>query len=80
MSSFLSNDSIDFHFDKAVSQFAGAGATVVSRRHFAGSDIAKDRLYLNLEEDMNIPGLRQSKETYRPMYKLPKFYGGENNA
>ncbi len=76
MASFLSDDCIDFHFDKAISQFALNGATVVSRRHFAASDIVRGRKYFNLEEDMNIPGLRQSKETYRPVFKLAKYYGG----
>ena len=75
MASFLSNDSVDFHFDKAIGGFAAAGATVVSRRSFVSNGIAKGRQFFNLEEDMNIPGLRQSKETYRPMCKLQKFYG-----
>ena len=79
MASLLSDDCVDFHFDKAVGQYAYAGATVISRRHFAASDIAAGRQYLNLEEDMNIPGLRQSKETYRPVYKLAKYYGGERS-
>ena len=76
MASFLSNDCVDFHFDKAVGDFAAAGATIVSRRNFALADIAKGRPYFNLEEDMNIPGLRQSKETYRPLMKRAKYYGG----
>lgn len=75
MASFLSTDCIDFHFDKAVGQFASAGATVVSRRHFAVSDIAQGRQYFNLEEDINNPGLRQSKETWRPVCKLSKYFG-----
>ena len=78
MASFLSTGSMDFHFDKAVSPFALAGATVVSRRCFAASGIDQGRQFYNLEEDMNIPGLRQSKETYRPVLKYPKYYGGEN--
>ena len=76
MASFLSADCVDFHFDKAVSRFAAAGATVVSRRNFAELFAAGDRRFFNLEEDMNIPGLRQSKETYRPAFKLSKYYGG----
>ena len=76
MASFLSDDSMDFHFDKAISPFASAGATVVSRRHFAASGISLGRQFYNLEEDMNIPGLRQSKESYRPLLKYPKYYGG----
>ena len=75
MASFLSADCIDFHFDKAVGQFASAGATVVSRRYFAASDIAQGRQYFNLEEDVNNPGLRQSKETWRPVCKLSKYFG-----
>ena len=78
MASFLSTDCMDFHFDKAVGQFASAGATVVSRRYFAASGIAQGRQFFNLEEDMDIPGLRQSKETWRPVCKLSKFYGGES--
>ncbi len=77
MASFLSDDSVDFHFDKAVGEFAPAGATVVSRRSFVETNIAQGRKIFNLEEDMNIPGLRQSKETYRPVLKLSKYYGGE---
>lgn len=77
MVSFLSTDSVDFHFDKAVGQYAAAGATVAARHHLAASDIAKDMKYFNLEEDMDIPGLRQSKESYRPLCKYSKYYGGE---
>jgi hypothetical protein len=77
MASFLSADSLDFHFDKAVGPFAAAGATVVSRRHLAASGIGRDRPFFNLEEDVNIPGLRQSKETYRPVLKFSKFFGGK---
>lgn len=80
MASFLSADCVDLHFDKAVSRFAAAGATVVSRRSFAASGIVGDRQFFNLEEDMNIPGLRQSKETYRPAFKLSKYYGGESSC
>ena len=76
MASPLSTDGVDFHFDKAVGPFAAAGATVVSRRHFAASGMAAGRPFLNLEEDVNIPGLRQSKETYRPAVKLSKHHGG----
>ena len=75
MASFLSTDCIDFHFDKAVGQFASAGAVVVSRRYFAASGIAQGRQYFNLEEDVNNPGLRQSKETWRPVCKLSKYFG-----
>jgi len=78
MVSLLSTDIIDFHFDKAIGSFAAAGATVVSRRHFAASCIAGDRPFFNLEEDVNIPGLRQSKETYRPVLKLSKHHGGKS--
>ncbi len=78
MASFLSTDLVDFHFDKAVGRFAAAGATVAARRHFVEAGIAQGRQFFNLEEDMNIPGLRQSKETYRPVYLLSKYYGGES--
>lgn len=78
MASFLSTDSLDFHFDKAVGPYAAAGATVVSRRHFAASGIVQGRPFFNLEEDVNIPGLRQSKGTYRPVLKLSKYHGGKS--
>jgi hypothetical protein len=78
LASLLSTDSVDFHFDKAVGRYASAGATAISRRHFASCGVAGGRRYFNLEEDMNIPGLRQSKETYRPLLKLSKYYGGES--
>lgn len=76
MASFLSADSVDFHFDKAIGPYAAAGATVVSRRCFAASGVVGGRPFFNLEEDVNIPGLRQSKETYRPVMKIAKYHGG----
>lgn len=80
MASYLSTDCIDFHFDKAIGQYAYAGATVVSRRHLAASQIVQGRQYFNLEEDMNIPGLRQSKGSYRPVCKHSKYYGEEKTC
>lgn len=80
LASFLSTDCLDFHFDKAIGPFAAAGATVVSRRRFAASGIGPGRPLFNLEEDVNIPGLRQSKETYRPARRISKFFGGPSTC
>lgn len=75
MASALSSQCIDVHFEKAVGAFAEEGAYAAVNQAFAASEAAAPYAYVNREEDMGIPGLRQVKEAYRPAFKVEKYYG-----
>ncbi len=75
MASASTAQCVDVHFEKAVGTFAADGAFAAVNQAFAASDEVLPYMYINREEDMGLPGLRQVKETYRPAYKLEKFYG-----
>ena len=75
MASAISSQCIDVHFEKAVGTFAAEGAFAAVNQAFASSEAAAPYPYINREEDMGIPGLRQVKEAYRPAFKVEKYYG-----
>jgi hypothetical protein len=75
MASAISSQCIDVHFEKAVGTFAAEGAFAAVNQAFASSEAAVPYPYINREEDMGIPGLRQVKEAYRPAFKVEKYYG-----
>ncbi len=75
IASAVSSQCIDVHFEKAVGAFAAEGAFAAVNQAFAASEAAIPFAYINREEDMGIPGLRQVKEAYRPAFKLDKYYG-----
>jgi uncharacterized protein len=57
------------HFEKAMSQFHGLGQLINQR--FAENNLA-GFTHVNREQDLGIPGLRQSKESYYPDHLVPK--------
>lgn len=66
------NDNIyDIHYEKAVGEYAANGAySVICSR------MAKELThiqYVNREEDLDLPGLRQSKLSYRPAIMYQKY-------
>lgn len=75
VASAVSSQCIDVHFEKAVGSFATEGAFAAVNQAFAASEAALPYAYVNREEDMGVPGLRQVKEAYRPAFKLEKYYG-----
>ena len=75
LASKLSAQCVDVHFEKAVGDFARDGAYAVINRCFASSEEAGGYKYINREEDMGMPGLRQAKESYHPAFKVKKYYG-----
>ena len=75
MASPLSPQCLDVHYEKAVEPFAADGAYAVINQSFAASEEAAPYPYLNREEDMGVPGLRQAKNAYQPNLKLEKYYG-----
>ena len=75
MASAVSSQCIDVHYEKSVNIFAAEGAYAAVNQAFASSEAAAPYVYINREEDMGVPGLRQVKEAYRPAFKLDKYYG-----
>ncbi|MDG4476614.1 DUF2156 domain-containing protein [Thiovibrio frasassiensis] len=66
------------HFEKAMPQFQGLGQLI--NQWFAKNNLA-DFTYINREQDLGIPGLRQAKESYSPDHLVAKVQivlGGSN--
>ena len=77
MGSRLNPDTVDVHFEKALESVDGAYAAV--NQAFAariGAELPGIR-WLNREEDMGIPGLRQAKLSYWPDRMIEKFRAEE---
>lgn len=67
----INNDTFDIHFEKASREFKGA-AQVINQ---ATAELLFERgiTYINREQDLGIPGLRQAKNSYKPEYLLKRF-------
>lgn len=74
MGSALSENTFDIHFEKAREDVEGAYNAI--NQAFAAHLMEKyPRLqYLNREDDMGIPGLRQAKLSYNPDHLIVKFW------
>lgn len=70
-----SEQCIDVHFEKSTNKFAADGAFAAINKFMASSKDLQAYKYINREEDMGIIGLQRSKESYRPDFKLKKYYG-----
>ncbi len=62
-------DTYDIHVEKADDTYVGAYAMI--NKEFA-CNIPEQYHYINREEDLGIPGLRQAKHSYHQIYNLPK--------
>lgn len=73
MGSFLSQDTMDVHFEKAREDIDGAYAAINSE--FARYIRLKypDVRYLDREDDMGLEGLRKAKTSYNPHHMVEKF-------
>lgn len=74
MASFMSEDIMDVHFEKAVSSIPGAYAAI--NREFARYIRAKypSVKYLNREDDTGSAGLRKAKLSYHPHHMVEKYW------
>ncbi len=72
MGSPLAEDTFDIHFEKAVEE----GAYAAVNQAFAARLMEKypGLQYLNREDDLGIPGLRQAKLSYNPHHLVVKFW------
>ncbi len=67
------NDIFDIHFEKA--RWDADGAYPLINNEFAKYIRNKfsEVCYLDREEDMGLPGLRQAKQSYHPIYRVEKW-------
>lgn len=70
ISSVLSKDVTDVHFEKCLSDYASDGGYAVINRAFSESVCTK---FINREEDLGIEGLRKAKLSYYPYVILEKY-------
>lgn len=74
MGSFLTEDTMDVHFEKAVAEIPGAYAAI--NREFARYIRAKypNVQFLNREDDTGSAGLRKAKLSYQPHHMVEKYW------
>ncbi len=74
MGSFMDEETVDVHFEKADSDIPGAYAMI--NREFARylRDKYPNLRYLNREEDMGSAGLRKAKLSYNPHHMVEKCW------
>ena len=70
LSSLLSSNITDIHFEKCLSPFAKDGGYAVINNEYAKTISTQ---YINREEDLGIEGLRKAKRSYYPETILEKF-------
>ena len=73
------SDCFDVHFEKADISIDGAYTMVCRELVKMVMNNHPGLEYINREEDMNIEGMRKSKESYKPEYILEKYTAEWNN-
>ena len=75
IASYINDDTVDIHFEKCIGEYAAAGGYAsINQMH---AEALKNVMYINREEDINIPGLRKAKESYHPKIMLKKYSAAE---
>ena len=73
MGSFLNDNTIDVHFEKASEEIDGAYAAVNCEFARYLREKYPQVLYLNREDDMGLEGLRRAKTSYNPHHMVEKY-------
>lgn len=70
----MTENTFDIHFEKALSAYPGAYAAI--NQAFASylQNKYPNLVYLDREDDMGIPGLRQAKLSYHPDHMVEKYW------
>ena len=71
IASKINENTVDFHFEKAVGEYALNGGYAAINKLF--SEKLDGVTWLNREEDIGIEGLRKAKLSYRPKIMLKKY-------
>ncbi len=66
----LSLDTAVWHFEKAMPNISGLGQLIT---HWFAREALTGFTYVNREQDLGIPGLRQAKESYFPDHLVEKY-------
>ncbi len=66
----LNNSTIICHVEKGDTEYFGLYQALT---HIFAENYASDFEYVNREQDLGVPGLRQSKESYQPIKFIKKF-------
>lgn len=74
MGSFLSENTFDIHFEKALEGIDGAYAAINQAFAIHLQEIYPQLQFLNREDDMGIPGLRKAKLSYHPHHLAEKHW------
>ena len=74
MGSFLSDDTFDVHFEKALEGYDGAYAAINQSFALYLQEKYPQLRFLNREDDMGIPGLRKAKLSYHPDHMVEKYW------
>ncbi len=74
MGSFLQQDTVDVHFEKALAEVDGAYAAINNAFARYLREKYPQLLYLNREEDMGLEGLRKAKQSYCPHHLVEKCW------
>lgn len=72
IASYITDDAIDIHYEKCISEYAVSGGYAAINQRYAAT--LNNVTYINREEDINIPGLRKAKESYHPKIMLKKYH------
>lgn len=74
LGSFLSDDTFDVHFEKALDTVDGAYPAI----NYGFANYLREKYpqlhFLNREDDMGIEGLRRAKESYCPHHMVEKYW------
>lgn len=74
MGSFLSENTFDIHFEKALEGIDGAYAAINQAFAIHLQEAYPQLQFLNREDDMGIPGLRKAKLSYHPHHLAEKHW------
>lgn len=67
----INNEICSLHFEKAIKPYADFGAFAAVRHSLI--EMLDDFQWINLEEDLGLPGLRQAKQAWQPLALFPKY-------